>query len=201
VFVGVAIVLVGCTDDDAATEPAPPSTRNGATSVPTDSAIEALRSRSLNLPTLTDGEPCPVTTVWTSPSTDLGPLLGDGPARVGLGNVDGAATLTIAPAANFGSTEWGGNKVLWALDASNEGPALIRGKELGGPNEVRFNGGAEPSRELVLDPTVRSTPLEGGWIDFPASMRVRTPGCYILQIDTESGTTTLIFEAVPQPGT
>jgi len=201
VAVGAASLLVACADDDAGPHAAAATTSSGPASAPGEAAIDALRARSVELPSLAAGRPCPATRLWTSPSADLGPLTGDGPARAALANVDGAATLTIAPAANFGSAEWGGNKVLWALDATSPGPALIRGHQLDGPNEVRFDEGAEPSAELILDPVERATSLEGGWIDFPASMRVRAAGCYGLQVDTGSGTTALIFEAVPQPGT
>lgn len=154
--------------------------------------VKHLRVRPLSLPRLGAGERCPVTTTVTSPSTDLGQMLGSGPARpVGLGE---DAQLGIAPPANFGSATWGGNKVLWALHA-DAGPALVRGQQLDGNGEVRFDEGSTPSIEKVLDPTGRA-PLAGGWFDFPGYTRVERPGCYGYQIDTGAGSSTVIFQAV-----
>ncbi len=134
-----------------------------------------------------------MTTDVATPSADLGPMLGLGPARpVGLGQL---AQLGIAPPENYGSHVWGGNKVLWALSTEVHGPALIRGHQLDGDGEVRFDEGDVPSLEKVLDPSGKA-PLAGGWYDFPGATRVRQPGCYGYQIDTEAGTTFVVFEAI-----
>lgn len=119
-------------------------------------------------------------------------MLGRGPVRpLGLGS---SAKLTIGPPADYGSQEWGGNKVMWALSAEANGPALVRGRQLDGDGEVRFNEGDVPALENMLDPSGR-TPLAGGWYDFPGITRVRQPGCYGYQIDTAAGTTFVIFTA------
>jgi hypothetical protein len=155
--------------------------------------IDVLRSRPVKLPTVAGGAPCPVTTDVTTPSTDLGPMLGLGQARpVGLLP---PAQLEIAPPENYGSHVWGGNKVLWALSTEADGPALIRGGQLDGDGEVRFDKGDVPSLEKVLDPSGKA-PLVGGWYDFPGATRVRGPGCYGYQIDSDAGTTVVVFEAV-----
>jgi hypothetical protein len=154
--------------------------------------VASLRSRPLVLPKIAHGQPCPLTTEVATPSADLGPMLGSGPARPLLG---AKAHLGIAPAVNFGSDAWGGDKVFWALSAQNVGPALVRGHQLDGDAEVRFDDGALPSLDKVLDPT-GMTPLAGGWYGFPGYTRVRQPGCYGFQIDTDAGATVVVFEAV-----
>jgi hypothetical protein len=119
-------------------------------------------------------------------------MLGSGPARpIGLGPT---AHLQVAPPANFGSATWGGNKVLWAL-ADNVGSALVRGRQLDGTGDVRFDDGGTPSLEKILDPS-RGIPLSGGWFGFPGSTRVEGAGCYGYEIETGAGTTTVIFQAV-----
>lgn len=158
-----------------------------------DADLETLRSRPLDLPTVAEGERCPVTTAVESPSAALGPMLGTAVARpVGLGP---EASLGIAPPENFDSELWGGNKVLWALSATSEGVVLVRGRQLDGSSEVRFDSGDIPSLEKVLDPTGK-VPLDGGWYDFPGNTRVQSPGCYAYQIDSIEGSTVIVFVAV-----
>ena len=63
------------------------------------------------IPTLAPSDPCPVTTDVSTPSSDLGLMLGKGVARpVELG---ASALLGIGAPKNFSSEEWGGNKDLW----------------------------------------------------------------------------------------
>jgi hypothetical protein len=154
------------------------------------SGPDSLRARPLVLPRIDRGQPCPVTTEVTTPSVELGTMLGSGLARP----VRPGSHLEIAAPANFGSDTWGGNKVLWALSVRAGGVALIRGHQLDGDAEVRFDDGATPSLEKVLvAPTGK--PLDGGWHAFPGSTRLSKPGCYGYQIDTEAETTTVVFVA------
>jgi hypothetical protein len=146
----------------------------------------------LVLPLVDRGQPCPVTTEVSTPSTELGNMLGSGLARpVGIGP---DRHLSIGPPTNFGSDIWGGNKVLWALSVDAGGLALIRGHQLDGDAEVRFDNGAVPSLEKVLDSS-GGVPLDGGWYDFPGFTRLSRPGCYGYQIDTKARTTTVVFIA------
>lgn len=119
-------------------------------------------------------------------------MLGTAPARPVVG-ADG--TVGIAPPASFGSEIWGGNKVLWALSADVDGPALIRGQRLDGPGQARFDDGALPATDKVLDP-VGKTPLDGGWFDFPGFVRLAAPGCYGFQIDVDGRSWSVILKAV-----
>ena len=209
--VGLMVVSVVGALTACSAEPAPSPSSSTATSPPAAGSaaavvstsadgraspgaaqIDVLRSRPVRLPSLAQGARCPVTTEVASPSTEIGPMLGLGPARpVGLAPF---ALLTIAPPQNYGSQRWGGDKVMWALSTEAGGPALIRGEQLDGDGEVRFGLGAVPSPEEVLDPSGR-VPLAGGWFDFPGTTRVSGPGCYGYQIDTAAGTTVVVFEA------
>ena len=120
-------------------------------------------------------------------------MLGSGTARpVGLAG----AELHISPPANFGSVDWGGQKVLWALDVRDATFALVRGRRLDGGDEIRFDDAAIPATEKLMMSAPGSVLLAGGWLGFPGYTRVRGPGCYAFQIDTPNDTSIVVFTAV-----
>ena len=164
-----------------------------ASPTPAD-AWSLLRQRPLNLPAVIPGRPCPIGPAQ-SVSPAFGTALGTGPIYpVGLGV---EAVLTYS-SASF-PAPWGGQKVLWVGDPAYHGIALIRGHQLDGPNEVRFNQGADPPAELRLD---SSTPdnTTGGWNNWPSYTRVRAPGCYAYQVDGPDFTLVIPFTAVRADG-
>jgi hypothetical protein len=170
-----------------------PSGIPAASPTPAD-AWSLLRQRPLNLPAVIPGRPCPIGPAQ-SVSPAFGTALGTGPIYpVGLGV---EAVLTYS-SASF-PAPWGGQKVLWVGDPAYHGIALIRGHQLDGPNEVRFNQGAEPPAELRLD---SSTPdnTTGGWNNWPSYTRVRAPGCYAYQVDGPDFTLVIPFTAVRAEG-
>lgn len=160
---------------------------------PDGQALDAddLRQRPLQLPKLPLDERCPVTTDVSRPSADLGPLLGTSLARPVLDS----PTLRLAPAENFDSLSWKGQKVLWALTTASPGVVLLRGQRVGAADELRFDGGAEPVSEKVLDPAGRRE-LDGGWVDFPSYLRVKSSGCFAIQIDSAETSSTVVLEFV-----
>jgi hypothetical protein len=93
---------------------------------------------------------------------------------------------------------WGGRKVLWVGDPAFHGLALVRGHQLDGLNEVRFNAGADPPPELRLDSSAPDN-TTGGWNNWPSYTRVRAPGCYAYQVDGPDFTLVLPFSAVAGP--
>jgi hypothetical protein len=156
--------------------------------------------RPLHLPALAPGAACPVSQV--DPNVDFSSFgiaagIGNGPAYpVGLAS----GTLTLAPAANFNSKLWGGQKVLWFVLPSYTGPVLIRGGRLDAPGTVvRFERGDVPPKLLLID---RSTAVPGG-VSPPAGTRYRpsytrlkAPGCYAYQIDGATFSEIVVFRAV-----
>jgi len=158
-----------------------------------DLVWETLRGRPLDLPTLAPGEPCP-TTVGRDVS-NFRAALGDGPIYpVGL-SYD--AVLQFGYTGEFLGSEWGGTKVLWLSSASYEGPALIRGHQIDGPNELRFDRGSPPPTELQcpLEGSATSPDQEPGWREVPSFTRVRAPGCYAYQVDGLDFTEVIVFRA------
>jgi hypothetical protein len=137
------------------------------------------------------GTRCPVTTKATRPDKALGPVQGGwlvGPIGLVDGRLDYAAP---DPGGLWADPTWAGQKVAWAVNPALTTPVLIRGRQLDGPGDVRFDDPAV--EELLLDPT--NDALPGGWRDYPSFTRLRTPGCYAYQIDAAVGSFTIVFRA------
>jgi hypothetical protein len=157
---------------------------------------ETLRARPLAVPAA-DGGRCPVA-VARRVSPDLGPALGDGPvyAVFGAGSV---FRYGYGDERDGFQGEWGGEKVLWVAAPDFAGPALVRGRELDGPNEVRFGPGVDPADELRLEPDPGVIGSPSGWTNWPSYTRVRAPGCYAYQVDTPDRSYTVVFRAERAP--
>jgi hypothetical protein len=153
--------------------------------------------RPLKVPRIAPGKPCPVSARRERLPGGLGPGFGGGPAwPVGIDN-EGRPVLRyqdpILPQSSFYGTGWFGNKVLWLVDPKYRGPVLIRGRQLDGPNPVRFEeGGRKPPLELRIAASQGRPP--GGR---PSYTRVRAPGCYGYQVDGTNFSRVIVFEARP----
>ena len=155
--------------------------------------------RPLRVPTIARGSACPTTP--PDPGGDLtrfgfaGTAWGRGPAYPGgLDRGDGRPVLLyldpIPPTSGFYGSAWFGNKVLWMVDARYTGPVLIRGRQLDGPNRLRFETGRVPPRELTIQP-------RPGPRGRPSYTRVRVSGCYAYQVDGLGFSYLIVFEAAP----
>jgi hypothetical protein len=187
-FLGLG--LVGCQLPFVQTPTLAPT----PTRTPVPDAWTALRQRPLHLPSLVAGAACPAEQA-RQVSPNFGPGIGSGPAYAALGlDVGALGVLLMAPPSNFQSAEWGGNKVLWYVAPEYHGLVLMRGHQLDGPNEVRFDFGNIPPLELAFtaggaDP--------GGWSGRPSYTRLRAPGCYAYQVDGTTFTEVMVFQARP----
>ncbi|HUS16246.1 MAG TPA: hypothetical protein VM536_14705, partial [Chloroflexia bacterium] len=152
-----------------------------------------LRARPLRVPTIAPGAVCPATG-GTIVHAAYGPALGPGPFYpVGLGtsgDLDYTGAVFPGP--------WTGQKVLWVGSAQYTGPALLRGRQLDGPGEVRFGQGPDPVSEMQLS-SATSVAGTGGWRDWPGYTRVRGPGCYGYQVDGTDFSTIIVFAAHGSP--
>ena len=92
------------------------------------------------------------------------------------------------PKSEFAGGEWSGQKVLWVVDPAYRGRILIRGRQLDGPNELRFEHGLVPPREMHL---IGRGPHTGR----PSYTRLRAEGCYGYQIDGAHFSRVIVFEA------
>ena len=152
--------------------------------------------RPLHIPRIASGAPCPTSKL--DPRGDLsrfpglvGTAWGRGPAYPGgLGN-DKPVLIYVyppLPTSEWAGSKWSGQKVNWIVNPSFRGRILIRGRQLDGPNELRFDDGLVPSREK----RAVSGGLVVGW---PSYTRVRAEGCYGYQIDGKSFSRVIVFQA------
>lgn len=126
------------------------------------------------------------------PDPALGTIQGTGPAGpIGLSARGVLGYVSPAGGDAFTDKSWGGMKILWAVDSVVNGTVLVRGRQLDGPHDLRFNDPA--AAELLLAPKPPITP--GGWRDYPSYTRLQAPGCYAYQIDAPSGSTVIVFRA------
>jgi hypothetical protein len=151
--------------------------------------------RPLHIPRIAAGTPCP--TAKPDPRGDLsrigfvGTAWGRGPAYPGgLGSDKPVLGYVYPPSpkSEFAGSPWSGQKVLWMVDPAYRGRILIRGRQLDGPNELRFNRGRVPPREMHL---VGRGPHTGT----PSFTRVRAAGCYGYQLDGKRFSRVIVFEA------
>ena len=103
-------------------------------------------------------------------------------------------------------------EILWISEPGYDGPVLIRGRQIDGPNRIRFGSDVQPDRELHL-PAGRWDPLREplhawedrtvrtprGWRVAAADARIRTEGCYLFQLDGKSFSQTIAFFTELQP--
>ena len=146
--------------------------------------------RPLHLPKLAPGAPCPVSGVdhripWRRANIFGGSGIGRGPVYPGLGSSSGLLWATRDE--QYGGP-WYGEKVFWYVLPSYRGPILIRGRQLDGPEVMRFNEGKLPKPELRIAPgeTVFWSGQPAGSRGVPSGVRVIAPGCYAFQIDGTS---------------
>lgn len=156
-------------------------------------------ARALHLPHLAAGARCPVShidhRIAFVKRYGVGPGIGRGPAYP-IGLPDGV--LHLAPASNFESANWAGQKVLWFVLPSYQGPVLIRGGRIDGPGRVRFDrGDIPPLRILITGSTAQpDIPVPKGVRNRPSYTRLRGPGCYAYQVDGTSFSRVVVFRAV-----
>lgn len=165
-------------------------------------ALKMLQQQPLHFPEVAAGSPCP-TTPMKKVNPFFGIAQGDGPAYATIGTtvISAHAVLHYADAQHFGgggpgNKGWGGQKVLWFINLRYQGLVLVRGHQLDGPHETRFDWVL--NRELLLDTTLVDPTTLGNypWPGFPSYTRLQAPGCYAYQVDGVGFSYIIIFQAV-----
>ena len=169
-----------------------------------------LEDRPLRLPTLASGAACPVTR-GAFVNQNVGVAVGQPPVYV-LYNVGSSAegVLRYGTAAAFGAgnSAWGGQSVLWAIRPEAFGPVLVRGRQVDGPNALRFNGGVDQlgfvgswsAAPLLPELRLLGSYDAVSWFYWGSFMRLIAPGCYAYQVDGLTFSYVFIFQAVPESG-
>lgn len=168
---------------------------------------DGLQRRAVNVPALPSGKPCPTSSasgdlarIGTHPAI-RGPAWGPGPAYAwGLTREDEKPVLRFEypprPESGWAESGWGGTKVLWVIASSYHGPVLVRGRQLDGPDELRFqNGRPGFTRETALRPPAELRLTGPETRANPATTRLRAPGCYAYQVDGRRFSYLIVFEA------
>lgn len=158
----------------------------------------ALQQRPLRLPELAPGEHCPVSHVSMFRDATM----------VGFGPIYPTGVFTTDGLLRYGSgssvDDWRLMKVPWVSNDDYHGPALIRGRQLDGPNELRFAGDGDvtgPVAELrfPIATNAYASNLPEGWRFQPSAVGFRAPGCYAFQIDGINFTRMIVFRASAEP--
>lgn len=161
--------------------------------------------RPFHAPSLAPGSLCPTsqrsgTLEFGIPGLDGMPAYGPGPAyptSLGTGPTPVLDYFDQLDPASVYGTAWGGQKALWIIrpgDRGYNGYMLIRGRQLDGPNQLRFEDGVPAfTAAEALHPSTELQIRYGG--DHPAATRIRAPGCYAYQVDGVHFSYDIVFEA------
>ncbi len=125
----------------------------------------------------------------------FGEAIGTGPIfAVGLSPDATLNFVKPAPGNQYSGSDWGGGKVLWVVAPAYPGPVLIRGHQVDGPNEIRFDEGEHPSAELHIEEV--SPGSTSDWRSQPSFTRLLAPGCYVYQVDGINFSEWISFKAI-----
>jgi hypothetical protein len=170
-------------------------------------AIDELRRRPVKLPTVPAGGACPVSAAQLQPEgggfSGSYLAIGEGPFRM---TGDGQVTYEYPPGPDSGyeGTGWGGQKVIWSIDASYSGPVLLRGAQIDGTHQLRFDryvGALGQDSGSTAHPELAYPALPGGEVvrTPPSAVRLQQPGCYAIQVDGTSFSSVIVFRATVRP--
>jgi Zn-dependent protease with chaperone function len=168
---------------------------DGAPGCPSGSVPAALR-RPIHLPRIAAGTRCPASAPGHKVDPNQAAAIGAGPIYV-LSFMAFARTavlpFVLPSPALFGGSAWGGQVLKWIGAPSYHGPVLIRGRKLTGRDGLGFGAGKVPLAEMDVPPGGPFNP--GGWRLWAGYARLRSPGCYGLQVDGTTFSEVIIFRA------
>ena len=132
-------------------------------------------------------------------------ILRDGPIYAVIGGIPRVMGLRPSPRGRWAIQD----ETLWISKPSYTGPVLVRGGRVDGRSRIRFGRGTHPRPELRLPPDQWDTPdaarlhgapleLRKGWRAARTTTRIKTSGCYALQVDGEGFSYVLAFMAAVQ---
>lgn len=150
--------------------------------------------RPLDLPRVAPGQACPVSAVdqsvdWESANIFGGFGIGPGPVYPGLPS----ARLRTGGEPREGG--FFGGKVFWYSTPSYADRVLIRGSRLDGPGPLRFTGERWSELRMKRNVTVTWPGQPPGSRGKPSGVLIRASGCYGVQIDGTTFSSTVVFRA------
>jgi hypothetical protein len=160
---------------------------------------ELITFHSLDLPTLQAGAACPVSAQQVAHNLDAefgsGPAVGSGPIYALMVEMqEGVLRYSQSYSQVHYKDGWASSKVLWMAKPEVHGPILVRGQQIDGDNWIGFGMGDTPDFVLHWEAASRK-----GWASFPSETRIRAPGCYAYQVDSQKGSEMIVFKVVGIP--
>ena len=212
VMVGLVAAGCGATAMGAHATPASPRARP---SVAPASTFADLRNRPLNQPALAADGSCP-----SDSSHDVKPVVTSGKGGPNFGFGPGPAYLSGVTQLYPGAFD---NEV-WMIDATYQGPVLVRGHQVNGAGVVSFqepitfvganfsSAGAPPPNPAVATVTIQGTAIpfyaeldlpvsdpafpKSSWRLFFARTHIDAPGCYAFQLDGLTFSSVIVFHVL-----
>jgi hypothetical protein len=161
---------------------------------------EFITIQALQLPVVLPGiDPCPVSPQQVAsnlaPGFGLGPAVGSGAIYALMGEMQrGVLIYSQAYSQSHYKDGWALSKVLWMAKPEVSGNILIRGRQIDGPNVIGFGMGDTPESMLQWQAASKS-----GWASLPSEIRIRAPGCYAYQVDSQGGSEVIVFQVMGSP--
>lgn len=164
---------------------------------------ELITFHSLDLPRLPTAAACPVSAQQVAHSLSAefgsGPAVGSGPVYALMGEMqEGTLRYSQSYSQSHYKDGWAYSKVLWMAKPEVRGTVLIRGQQIDGPidraNWIGFGMGDIP--EFVLQWDVAP---QNGWASLPSETRIRAPGCYAYEVDSQKASEVIVFQVVGVP--
>ena len=161
--------------------------------------------RQLNLPSVAQGEACPVSVPHVI-ATRVSPVLGSGPVYLAAGAynpADRSTTTAPFPAPStsvaFG-TGWTLSKAPILMPKSLKQPLVLRGRRLDGVGDLGFSGyaGRRPFSALQF-PASGYTMDVGTLKAHSVNLWFSAEGCYGIQIDGRTFSRVIVFRAAFRP--
>jgi hypothetical protein len=152
----------------------------------------------MHLPHIVAGTRCPVSAPVRKVDPNESAAVGPGPIYAfSIWRRRTVMPFVLPSPALFGGSAWGGQILKWIGAPSYHGPVLIRGSKLTGPGGLGFGDGTVPLAEIDV-PGGRAGGVgmnPDGWRLWPGYARLRSPGCYGLQVDGTTFSEVIIFQA------
>lgn len=160
---------------------------------------ELITIQALQVPAISSGEACPVSPQQVAHNLSAGfgsgPAVGSGPIYALMGEIqEGVLRYSQSYSLAHYKDGWASSKVLWMANPKVSGNVLIRGRQIDGPNTIGFGTGVDPESALQWQIT-----SQNGWGSLPSETRVRAPGCYAYQVDSQEGSEVIVFQVVGIP--
>jgi hypothetical protein len=146
---------------------------------------------AITMPTLAPGEPCPVTAPSASANGEMR-VIGGGQIRLSLTQQDGTVFFETTPGAS-----WNAIEVIWTAPLGFVGKATVHGQQLDGPGDLRFGDPTDPLTSLVIGGSAPSGAIGNREVIASTELRVKSSGCYGLEIEVNDESDLIVFRAAP----